>query len=244
MAEPIQMTFARREIKYFITPAQRDLLKQALAPYTVPDLYGPCPISSIYYDTEDWRLIRASIEKPEYKEKLRVRSYGIPGETDPVFIEIKKKYRGTVYKRRIVTAECLIDPILSCLLTDTQSGQIDREIQWFQQFYRAEPKVFIGYDREALAGREEPEVRLTFDTNLRFRTTSLGLSLEGQGQALLPDDRVLMEVKLPGACPLWLARALSEHKIRPVSFSKYGTRYQQFILPQAAAQYKETFHIA
>ena len=90
MAEPIQVTFARREIKYFITPAQRDLLKQALAPYMTPDVYGKYSINSIYYDTEDWRLVRASIEKPEYKEKLRVRSYSVPKETDPVFIEIKK----------------------------------------------------------------------------------------------------------------------------------------------------------
>lgn len=90
MSEPIQVTFARREIKYFITPAQRDLLKQALAPYMEPDVYGKYSINSIYYDTEDWRLVRASIEKPEYKEKLRVRSYGVPKETDPVFIEIKK----------------------------------------------------------------------------------------------------------------------------------------------------------
>ena len=140
MAEPIQVTFARREIKYFITPAQRDLLKQALAPYMTPDVYGKNSINSIYYDTEDWRLVRATIEKPEYNEKLRVRSYGVPKEADPVFIEIKKKCRGVVYKRRIVTEACMTDPILSCLLTDNQDGQISREIQWFQQFYRASPR--------------------------------------------------------------------------------------------------------
>lgn len=244
MAEPIQVTFARREIKYFITPAQRDLLKQALAPYMTPDVYGKYSINSIYYDTEDWRLARASIEKPEYKEKLRVRSYGVPKETDPVFIEIKKKCRGVVYKRRIVTEACMTDPILSCLLTDSQDGQISREIQWFQQFYRAQPKVFLGYDREALAGREEPEVRLTFDTNLRWRDRALDLTLGDQGQPLLQDDRVLMEVKLPGVCPMWLTRILSENRIYPVSFSKYGTCYQRFILPEAAKQHKEAFHIA
>lgn len=244
MAEPIQTTFARREVKYFVTPQQQEALKKALAPYTVPDQYGKYSICNIYYDTEDWRLIRASIQKPEYKEKLRVRSYGVPRETDPVFIEIKKKCQGTVYKRRIVTESCLTESILSCLLTDTQDGQIGREIQWFQQIYRTCPRVFIGYDREALAGREDPEVRVTFDTNLRWRDRDLDLTLGGQGAPILSGDQILMEVKLPGACPLWLARILSENRTYPVSFSKYGTCYQRFILPKTAKQFKEASSIA
>lgn len=244
MEASIQMTFARREIKYFVTPQQQALLNEALAPYMVPDQYGRYSICSIYYDTEDWRLIRASIQKPEYKEKLRVRSYGVAKETDPVFIEIKKKCQGTVYKRRIVTESCLTEPILSCLLTSTQDLQIGREIQWFQQVYRARPKVFIGYDRQALAGREDPEVRVTFDTNLRWRDRDLDLCLGDQGAPLLPEEKILMELKLPGACPLWLARILSENRVYPVSFSKYGTCYQKFILPQAAKQFKEASFIA
>ena len=244
MEASIQTTFARREIKYFLRPQQQETLIRALEPYMVPDVYGKYAINTIYYDTPDWALVRASIQKPEYKEKLRVRSYGVPKETDPVFLEIKKKCQGMVYKRRILTEACLTEPILSCLLTDTQNGQIGREIQWFQQFYRTEPKVFLGYDRVALAGRENPEVRVTFDTNLRWRDRCLDLTLGDQGQPLLPDDRVLMEVKLPGFCPLWLARILSEHKIYPVSFSKYGTCYQKYLLPKAAKQFKEASFIA
>ena len=244
MAESIQYTFARQEIKYFVTPRQQEILRKELGRYMEPDVYGKYAICSIYYDTADWRLIRASMEKPEYKEKLRVRSYGVPGEQDPVFLEIKKKYRGTVYKRRIITEACLTEPILSCLLTDTQNGQIGREIQWFQQFYRTEPKVFIGYDREALAGRENPEVRVTFDTNLRWRDRELNLGLGDQGAPLLAGDKILMEVKLPGVCPLWLSRILSQNEIYPVGFSKYGTCYQKFILPKAAKEYKEASHIA
>ena len=175
-----QFNFKREEKKYFLTPMQCELLRNAVKPYMQSDEHEKYTICNLYYDTDDWQLIRTSIEKPIYKEKLRVRSYGVPTGRDSVFIELKKKYKGTVYKRRITQPADCSGLVLERpkLLPNTQ---IAREIAWFQQQYHTRPKVFIAYDRTALAGLEEPELRMTFDTNLRWRQTDLDLRLGDYG---------------------------------------------------------------
>ncbi len=232
MASDIQYSFARVEKKYMLTRTQRDALFNRIGSHLKADAHPTYTICNIYYDTDDYRLIRASIEKPVYKEKLRVRSYGVPGEGDAVFVELKKKFDGVVYKRRVTTELPLVEPFLTGLLEKDAFGQIGKEIDWFQRRSKTVPKVFIGYDRTAFAGIEDTELRVTFDTNLRWRTRNLDLAYGDHGQLLLPQDAVLMEIKLPGVCPLWLGRALCELSIYPTSFSKYGACYQQYLLPQ------------
>lgn len=117
-------------------------------------------------------------------------------------------------------------------MSDPCAGQVGREIQQFQQFYRAEPKVFIAYDRTAFAGTEDAGLRVTFDRNIRWRTTQLDLRDGDFGHQLLSDGRILMEIKIPGVCPMWLSRCLSENLIFPTSFSKYGTCYRENILKE------------
>ena len=96
-----QGTFKRYEKKYLVTQQQYNALAKVFAARMVPDRFAESTISNIYYDTPDFRLIRRSLEKPAYKEKLRLRSYGVPNEETQVFPEIKKKARGIVYKRRV-----------------------------------------------------------------------------------------------------------------------------------------------
>ena len=194
MAAQIKTCFERYEKKYRLTAEQQRAILQGMAPYMKKDAYGAYTICNIYYDTPDWRLIRTSLEKPVYKEKLRVRSYGTPAEDGTVFIELKKKFDGVVYKRRITARVGQVEPFLAGALPEDQFGQIGREILWAQSFYKTEPKVFIGYDRLAFAGREDPELRITFDTNLRWRDTQLDLCRGGRGAPLLPPGQVLMEV--------------------------------------------------
>ena len=164
----IQSCFERYEKKYCLNIRQQRFLMKQMMPYMKKDEYGEYTICNIYYDTDDWRLIRSSIDKPVYKEKLRVRSYGVPEEDGRVFVELKKKYDGVVYKRRITMPANEVDDLLSGGHGD-EYGQIGREIQYFQSFYRTVPKVFIGYDRLAFAGVDDPGLRITFDTNLRWR---------------------------------------------------------------------------
>ena len=227
-----QSVFRRYEKKYLVTQEQYDRLAKVFAPRMERDRFSESTISNIYYDTPDWQLIRASLEKPAYKEKLRVRSYGVPTETDRVFVELKKKFDGVVYKRRITTEVPQVEPLL-CGSTEAKC-QIGREIQWFQRQNRTRPRVFIGYDRLAFAGQEDPQLRLTFDTNLRWRDTQLDLCMGDWGAPILQGEDILMELKLPEACPLWLTHALTEVGAFPTSFSKYGTCYKEHILKKEA----------
>ena len=171
-----------------------------------------------------------------------MRSYGVAAPEGKVFVEIKKKFDGVVYKRRITAPAPLVEPLLGGILEPDRFGQIGREIGWFQSFYHTQPKVFIGYDRTAFAGREDPELRITFDTGLRWRDTALDLRLGDYGAPLLGPDQVLMEIKIPGACPLWLSHLLDRAGARPVSFSKYGTCYRDHILPRLTEKQQTDSH--
>ncbi len=226
MGEKIQTCFQRYEKKYMLNPTQYQSMLEGMRRYVQPDRYGQYSLCNIYYDTDDYRLIRASIEKPVYKEKLRMRSYGVPKDADNVFVEIKKKFKGVVYKRRVTMSASDAIKYINKHTAPPNENQICREIDWFMQSYRPKPKVFIAYDREAYAGNETPDLRITFDTNLRWRDTGLDLRMGDYGKPLLSDEQTLMEVKIPGAAPVWLARLLSEVGAFPCSFSKYGICYK------------------
>ena len=240
----IQSCFKRYEKKYCLTLAQQQAILQGMRPYMKKDAYGQYIICNIYYDTDDWRLIRTSLEKPLYKEKLRVRSYGTPAPDGDVFVEIKKKYDGVVYKRRITAPADEVDFLLSGFCPAGSQGQIGREIRWFQRQNRTRPKVFIGYDRLAFAGVDDPDLRITFDTNIRWRTTDLDLRCGDYGAPLGGYGDVLMEIKIPGTAPLWLGHLLSTAGVFSTSFSKYGTCYSRHILGAAQTEPKEVFTCA
>ena len=169
-------SFARYEKKYLLTRTQRDALMARIGTHLKQDAYPVYTICSLYYDTDNYRLIRASLERPIYKEKLRVRSYGVPDTGDAVFVELKKKYDGVVYKRRVTTPLPQVAPFLAGRLADGAFGQIGREIDWFQRRNHAVPKAFIAYDRAAFAGSENDALRVTFDTGLRWRAEALDLT--------------------------------------------------------------------
>lgn len=235
MAKKIQHSFRRYEKKYFLTPQQYQALLPRLHPYMRADEYGRYTICNIYYDTDNFQLIRASLEKPVYKEKLRLRSYGVPDGEQKVFVELKKKFDHVVYKRRSVMPCDRAAAYLAGRACPDNGGQICREIDWFLNSYRLRPRVFIAYDRTALTGREDGELRITFDTGLRWRDTQLDLRAGDGGAPLLADDRILMEIKIPGSAPVWLSRILSELGIFPTSFSKYGLCYREHLMGRGAA---------
>ncbi len=225
-----QYSFRRYEKKYFLTDTQYRILLEQMKRHMKEDVYGQYTICNLYYDTERWDLIRASIEKPVYKEKLRVRSYGTPKDGDRAFIELKKKFEGVVYKRRIGMPVEQTEPYLAGKLFLKNTGQIGKEIEYFQGLYHARPRVFLSYDREAFAGIEDDGLRITFDTNLRWRDRELDLRAGNYGETLIPADRVLMEIKTAGGYPLWLSRLLADICAFPNSFSKIGTCYTTFLV--------------
>lgn len=225
--EAYQAVFKRYEEKYLLEHSKWLEFMEQSREYLKENRYGKSQICNIYFDTPDFRLIRESLDKPSYKEKLRLRSYSIPSGDSVVFVELKKKFDGVVYKRResmrLEDAETWLYDQEFC----HQDSQIFREIDWFLQYYGSiVPSMYISYDRLAFDVAGSPGVRITFDTNLYFRTEDLWLEHGRNGTAILRPDQHLMEIKTPGAFPLWLCRLLSRLEIYPASFSKYGTAYR------------------
>ena len=237
----IQNIFQRYEIKYLVTDAQRRAIMDGMAAHMKGDAYGQSTICNIYYDLPHYYLIRRSLEKPVYKEKLRVRSYGTARPDSKVFVELKKKYRDVVYKRRVSLPEREAMYYLSGNATGGLSGQIGREIDYFRGYYKElAPKVFLSYDREAFYAVDDDSFRVTFDRNILWRDTDLSLTSGAYGQPILEEDQSLMEIKTGEAMPLWMTELLSENRVFKTSFSKYGRAYQDIFARDARRHQAQT----
>ena len=234
-----QKVFRRFEIKYMLTIEQKEKLLEVMHTYMELDKYGRTTIRNIYFDTDDYRLIRHSIEKPVYKEKLRVRSYQVAAPDREVFVELKKKYKKVVYKRRIHMPEEQAMKWLCERRPASGESQISEEVDYFLDYYKTlQPKVFLSYEREAYYSNDGSDFRVTFDENILFRETDLSLREEEWGTSLLEAGNVLMEIKCSGGIPLWMTHALTEAKIYKTSFSKYGTVYREYIFPRLMEERK------
>ena len=220
------MVFKRYEIKYLLTREQKEAVMSAMTDHMEPDSFGRSTIRNIYYDTDNYRLVRRSLERPIYKEKLRVRSYRTARPEDEVFIELKKKYDSVVYKRRTGICQRQAADYLAGKISAPKPCQITNEIDYFLQFYETlEPKVFLSYEREAFFGKDDSEFRVTFDENILWRTTDLSLEAGIYGENILAPGQTLMEIKTSGGMPLWMVDALTAQKLQKTSFSKYGSAY-------------------
>lgn len=221
-----QEVFRRIEKKYIVDEPTYEKLIKKLNGHFVKDRYYKSTICNIYYDTPSHQLVRNSIEKPVYKEKLRVRSYGVPNDEDMVFVELKKKYKGVVYKRRIEMTLAQTRDFFAGKEVPHDNPQIENELKYFLKFYEGiAPAMYLSYDRLAYCGAEDPSLRLTFDTHILYREEQKELDKGIWGKELLPAGVRVMEIKIPNAMPLWLSTILDELEIYPASFSKYGTAY-------------------
>ena len=242
-------TFMRKELKYMLSMEQYEALLEKIHQHMNPDKfcvggkdYG---IYNVYYDTPDDYLIRNSLSKPCYKEKIRLRSYASPANPDDrAFLEIKKKINGVVTKRRVTLTLAEADAYLSrrqkpVNLSDYLQKQIFSELDVFMDHYaNLQPKQYISYQRSAFFGKDDPNFRLTFDRQITERRYDLSLELPSYGAQIIAPNQRLMEVKISGAMPLWLAEAMSELQIQHISFSKYGRAYTRFIREQLYAERK------
>lgn len=228
-----QTVFQRYEMKYLLTREQKEKILAAMAPHMALDQYGRTTIRNLYFDTASYRLIRHSIGGPAYKEKLRVRSYSRAEPGSAVFVELKKKYRHVVYKRRVSLPEEQAMEWVCGEACCPVGGQIPEEIDYFLGYYGTlRPVVFLSYEREAYAAKDGSDFRVTFDENILCRQEDLSLASEPCGTPLLPEGRTLMEIKCSGGLPMWMVHVLSRERIYQTSFSKYGTAYQTLIYPQ------------
>jgi len=209
-----------------------------MSPYMCLDDYGRTTIRNIYYDTDSYLLIRRSIEKPVFKEKLRIRSYKKVSSDENVFVELKKKYKGVVYKRRLALPEKdAVEWIKNGSFPFTQC-QISNEIDYFINYYQSlKPSVFLSYEREAFYDISGSDFRVTFDDNIISRKEELSLCNDVWGSPLLKENYTLMEIKTSGGIPLWMTHLLTEMKLFKTSFSKYGNVYTTTILGERKGEY-------
>lgn len=225
----VQEVFNRTEKKYLLDKNKAEKLMEKASTYIKSAEYPYTKICNIYYDTQNKELIRKSMEKPLYKEKIRLRSYGVPNKKDKVFFEIKKKFDGVVTKRRIALT---LNQAYNYLEKGTipksnKNKQIFKEIDYCFKKYNLIPSMYISYERYSYCGRENKDFRITFDTNIISRDYDLKLEQGDYGEKLIRNNTYLMEVKCTGSMPVWFAQILSELEIYPISFSKYGKIYQK-----------------
>ena len=219
-------TFQRIEKKYLLDQKQYQELKEKLMDHVVPDKYFETSIRSLYYDTDKYELIRRSIEKPEYKEKLRVRSYGKADQDDEVFVELKKKLDGMVYKRR--TKARYADLMNNIEKADFKDRQVGNEIRYALNYYgKLRPAVYIGCKRHSYSGKDDESLRVTFDSDISYRMKDLSLNESDKDKKVT--DKIVMELKVKDAMPLWLTSLLDEVKAYPRGFSKVGTAFMKEI---------------
>lgn len=229
--------FQRRELKFLLNNDQCYAILEAIHRRMEPDPHGVSTICNLYYDTPDFRLIRRSLEHPVYKEKLRLRCYGKASPDADLYLELKKKYKGVVYKRRIKVSESEGIDFMNKAGPLHKENQISREIQYFRDFYETlRPQVYLCYDRTAWYDAVDRGFRMTLDRNVRYRTTDLSLSSPFGGREILDPEQTLLEVKAEGAVPLWLVELLSRERIHKQSFSKYGRAYEQMLRIHLALQ--------
>jgi len=225
----MQSIFKRYEKKYLVTREQYAALENVLSRHMEPDRFGEYLVQNLYYDTDGWDIVRTSIEKPAYKEKMRLRCYGEINPESRLFLELKKKYNGIVYKRRVaIPAKTLSGGFVGNLIPDGAS-QIAREIDFYMKSNAVSAKIYISYWRAAFVGTADKELRVTVDSDIRFRLDCLDYSRPKDGKTILPRDKMIMEIKTHGGMPMWLARALCENKIFPTPFSKFGICYTNHI---------------
>lgn len=218
--------FKRVEEKYLLSKEQYIELFNNINEYIEKDKYYETTICNIYFDNEDDELIYTSMDKPIYKHKVRLRSYGIPRIEDDVFLEIKFKFKNVVGKRRI---KLKLKYFKNYLKIKKYSGndQIMREIDYLFNLYQLRPSYFIAYDRKSYREKNNENLRITIDTNLRSRKENLSLELGDEGNLYFDEEKYIMEIKTLGAMPLWLVKSLSDFGIYPVSFSKFGSIYKK-----------------
>ena len=232
----MQSIFKRYEKKYLITREQGATLQELFSRHMTPDSYGFYLVQNLYFDTRNWDVIRESVEKPAYKEKMRLRCYGVPGADSDYFLELKKKYKGVVYKRRITIPARTLGKYSVRDAVSRQDTQIAHELDFYLKANDVSEKVYIAYQRTALAGVADEGLRVTFDTDMRFRMDILDFAHPREGRLIIPEDTALMEIKTLGGMPMWMVRILSENKIYPTAFSKYGVCYTGHILKGIAIE--------
>jgi hypothetical protein len=240
-------TFQRMEKKTTLPADAARELRERILPRMIPDEHNPdgepYVVCNLYFDEADEHVIRTSVDRPYYKEKLRLRSYGTPAAGDKVFLEIKKKQDGVGTKRRAKLpysdAVRFLETGIHPAVLPYVDEQVLREIDYYRACHRVAPTVYVSYLRAAYHDAENPDFRVTFDTDLLSRRYDLRLDAGRYGSPLLTEGTTLLEVKFKGAVPFWFARTMSEFGLSFHTFSKVGTDFKLHAYEAACAAHPD-----
>lgn len=221
-----QNIFKRVEQKYLLNEKQYLAIKKALKENFQKDKYFESKIYNLYFDNDNDDMMANSLDKPIYKAKIRIRSYQeVKKHNDIVFLEIKKKYKGIVYKRRITLTYKEYQDYINENKLPTHDIQIMKEIDYEIKQYNLKPKIFVAYDRQSYYSKTDTNFRITIDENLRSRFNELSLKDSKKNKIFFQEKTYIMELKSQYGLPLWFTKILSENNIYKKSFSKVGSIY-------------------
>ncbi len=224
--------FKRKEQKYLITLDQYSLLLEQIMPYMRSDKFGVDGryiVSSLYFDSDDHNIYFETKNKLTFRQKLRLRTYNETGIDETAFFEVKQKHNNVVNKRRMLLpleeAYHYLEKGDKKHLKDfhTSNLQVLREIDHFRTLYKLKPEMVVSYERHALHGIDNPDLRITFDFNLRCRNDDLLLEHGSDGEQFIDNNLIVLEVKVNDSVPLWLTRILQALQCEQRSASKYCT---------------------
>ena len=239
MVKKLETNFKRIEKKYIVDKEDLDRLLEDLREYLVEDDFPNSSITNIYFDTEDFQVIRDSIAKKNEREKIRMRTYATdPKPSSQVFLELKKKdAQGIGHKFRLATNLGDIQIFMGngdTVHVPSENKQLVDELSQLRDKYQGlDARMYIFYNRFSLKEKHtikkqpQTKIRITIDQNLTYRDYDVDILSGVYGNKLVGEGKVVMEIKTPGEQPLWLKTILEKHGIEPKSFSKYGTAYRK-----------------
>lgn len=224
--------FDRFELKYLVPSRVAEGFKQALRARLMPDDHGDsCGcyyISSLYYDSPDFRCYWEKVNGIRFRRKLRIRYYEASGpltEGTPVFVEIKQRVNRVTQKRRVLLPYC--EALLLCNerqrpLHEPRDAAVVDEIIGLLWQYDLRPASIVRYARQALVGTEyDVGLRVTLDRDLSYRTGHLHLHEQQSGRQLFPPEWTVVEIKVNERIPYWLSEMIAVYNLNLVRFSKY-----------------------
>lgn len=224
--------FTRREQKYLITKQQYQALIKKLNYRMRPDLNGidgRYTVTSLYFDNEDRDIYYETKNRLRFRQKLRLRVYDDTDINGTAFFEVKQKHNKVVNKRRMILPLQEAYRYLSYSPGESREGyetsntQVLREIDHFRWLYQLEPEMIVSYDRHALHEIDNPDLRITFDFNMRTRNDNFAVEDGPYGDNFVDTDLVILEVKVDDSVPLWLTRILQEVQCDQRGASKFCT---------------------
>ena len=239
MVREFETSFKRIETKYIVAAEELSALLADLKEYLAEDDFPRSTITNIYFDNQDFQVIRDSIDRKNGREKVRMRTYvAHPTANSRVFLELKKKDKeGVGHKYRIASD---LQSVLQFMENDrTTNATVDDkelidELTSLKKRYTAlSPKMYIYYERyslkekHSLEGYPQTKVRVTIDQNLIYRDYDVTMLEDRYGRDLVGEGKVIMEIKAPGEQPVWLQEIIKKYELEPTSFSKYGTAYRK-----------------